>query len=78
LLILLGSRPYPIRGDYGKKDLQNANMKAQGGIRASLWSPFLPWPEKKEILSFVKKFTVIRKGGCPWIPEAAFRAGGDF
>jgi len=32
-----------MRGDYGKKDLENANTKAPGGIRVSLWSlSFLP------------------------------------
>jgi hypothetical protein len=37
-VILFGLRPYPIRGVYGKKDLENANMKAPGGIGSSIWS----------------------------------------
>jgi hypothetical protein len=56
LLISIGTRLYPIRGDDGKKDLENANMKAPEGIRVSLWSLFLPWPENQGILSFVKRF----------------------
>jgi hypothetical protein len=35
-------------------------------------------PEKQEILSFVKKFSMKRKGMALWIPELIFRAGGDF
>jgi hypothetical protein len=43
LLIPIGTGFYPLRGDYGKKDLENANTKAPGGIRVSLWSlSFLP------------------------------------
>jgi len=40
MLILIGIRLHPIRGEDGKKDLENANMKAPGGFRFSLWSPF--------------------------------------
>jgi hypothetical protein len=40
LLILIGTRLYPIGGDYGKKDLENADMKAPRGFRVSLWGLF--------------------------------------
>jgi hypothetical protein len=39
---------YPLRKEYGKKDLENDNMKAPWGIRVSLWSFFLPRPENHE------------------------------
>jgi len=38
LLISIGPGLYPMRGDYGKKDLENADRKAPRGFRVSLWS----------------------------------------
>jgi hypothetical protein len=36
LLIPIGTGFYPVGGDYGKKDLENANTKAPRGFGASL------------------------------------------
>ncbi len=36
---LIGIRPYPIKGDYGKKDLESANTKASEGLKIPL-GPF--------------------------------------
>jgi hypothetical protein len=36
LLIPIGTGLYSMRGDYGKKDLENANTKAPRGFRVSL------------------------------------------
>jgi hypothetical protein len=38
LLILIGNRLYPTGGNDGKKDLENADRKAPGENRVSLWS----------------------------------------
>jgi hypothetical protein len=40
-------------------------MKAPGGFRFSLWGLFYFVPEKQEILPFVKKFHMKKKGECP-------------
>jgi hypothetical protein len=52
--------------------------KLQGGYKHPVGAFFCLVSEKEEILSFVKKSRMKRKGGCPWGLEFTFRAGGDF
>jgi hypothetical protein len=64
LLILIRDRLYPIRGHDGKKNLENANMKAPGELEFPFGAFFCLVCEKQGI-PFFKKFSMKRKGGCP-------------
>jgi len=54
LPVPIGTGLYPMRGDYGRKDLESANRKAPRGFRFSLWSLFV-WCPKNITFPFVRK-----------------------